>query len=57
MGGVVPDFDHTGPFIWAAYGVSAFVLGALIAYVLARAAGARARLERLEKLEEAEAER
>ncbi len=52
---MIPRFDHTGPYIWAAYGISALVLAAIIGVVLWRAAAARARLERLEREEEEEA--
>ncbi len=49
---LLPAFDHTGPYIWAAYGLSALVFLGLLAVVLARAGAARTRLERLEREEE-----
>ena len=46
---ILPTFAEHGPFIWAAYGLSAFTLGGVIAIVLIRARMARERLERLER--------
>lgn len=43
-----PAFDHTGPYIWAAYALAALVIGGLVAIVLVRARAARRRLERLQ---------
>ncbi len=45
---MVPVFDDTAPYIWAAYGLSAVVIAALIGLVSARARRARARLARLQ---------
>ncbi len=45
---MIPEFDHTGPFIWAAYAFSALVLGGLIAATFARASRAKAKLAALE---------
>ncbi|MEO1100608.1 MAG: heme exporter protein CcmD [Pseudomonadota bacterium] len=45
---MIPVFDHTGPFIWAAYAFSGLVLGGLIAVTFARAARAKAKLAALE---------
>lgn len=52
---MIPSFDDTAPFIWAAYGLSALVLAGVIALVTLRAGAARARLERLEREEEEDA--
>lgn len=49
---MIPIFDHTAPFIWAAYGLSALVLAALIAFVAIRARAAKTRFERMESLKE-----
>lgn len=49
---MIPSFDHTGPFIWAAYALSALVLGGMIAAIVLRASAARARLERLQQDED-----
>ncbi|MCI4644338.1 MAG: heme exporter protein CcmD [Hyphomonadaceae bacterium] len=46
---MIPVFDHTAPYIWAAYGLAAAVLIALVGAVLWRAHAARARLERVQK--------
>lgn len=45
---MIPIFDHTGPYIWAAYGLATLTLVALVAVIIARARAARARLERLQ---------
>lgn len=45
---MLPAFDHTGPYIWAAYGLTALVIGGLIAIVAVRARAARRRLDRLQ---------
>lgn len=45
---MIPEFDHTGPFIWAAYGFAGLVLAGLIAVTFARAARAKAKLAALE---------
>ena len=47
---MIPEFDHTGPFIWAAYGFSAGVIALVIAAVIWRARAAKARLDRLQGL-------
>lgn len=51
---MIPTYDHTGPYIWAAYGFAAFVLFALTLGVLIRGRRAQARLERLERETEEE---
>ncbi|MEM7766985.1 MAG: heme exporter protein CcmD [Pseudomonadota bacterium] len=51
---MIPAFDHTGPFIWAAFSLSAIILATVITGVTVRAAAAKARLERLEGEEEIE---
>ena len=51
---MIPGFDHTAPYIWAAYGLAALTLGALVAVVLLRARHARLRLERLQSEDEAD---
>ncbi|MEL6388341.1 MAG: heme exporter protein CcmD [Pseudomonadota bacterium] len=48
---MIPSFDHTGPFIWAAYAFSATLMGALIGYIVFRAGAVKDRLERLEREE------
>ncbi len=45
---MVPAFDDTGPYIWAAYGLAIAVICALAAITLVRARAARRRLERLQ---------
>ena len=45
---MIPEFDHTGPYIWAAYGFAALVIGGLIAGTLHRAKQAKTKLEALE---------
>ncbi len=52
---MMPHFDHTGPYIWAAYGLAALVIGALVAMVSLRAREAHRRLDRLQS-EEREAD-
>lgn len=46
---MIPAFDDTAPYIWAAYAFSAAVLGGLIASVFARASAARQRLDAVER--------
>ena len=46
---MIPSFDHTGPYILAAYGLAAAVLLVLVGAVLWRARAAKARLERVQK--------
>ena len=46
---MIPEFDHTGAFIWAAYGFAGVVIAGLIVLTLVRAGRAKARLEALEK--------
>ena len=41
--------DGYGPYVWAAYGATALILGWLIASTLAANARARAELERAER--------
>lgn len=45
---MMPAFDDTAPYIWAAYGLSALVLGTLVAIIILRARAARRRLARLQ---------
>ncbi len=46
---LVPAFDKTAPYVWAAYGLSALVLVAVAVWILIRARKARRRLDRLER--------
>lgn len=47
---MLPAFDKTAPFIWAAYGVAALTLSGLAAAVLARLRRAKRALEAAERL-------
>ncbi|MEL6474682.1 MAG: heme exporter protein CcmD [Pseudomonadota bacterium] len=42
---MIPAFDDTAPFIWAAYAFTALVLLGVAAAILARASAARSKLE------------
>ena len=46
---MIPSFDHTAPYIWAAYGLAAVVLIALVVAIVWRAGAARKRLDRVQK--------
>lgn len=46
---LLPVFQEHGPFIWAAYGIAALMLGGLTVTILARARSARETLDRLER--------
>ena len=49
---MIPSFDHTGPFIWAAYALTALALSGTVAAIAFRARSAKHRLERLEREDE-----
>lgn len=53
---LVPDFDKTAPFVWAAYAVSALLLIGVAAWTLVRARQARRRLDRLTREDQTETE-
>ena len=46
---LIPQFDSSADFVWAAYGLALVLIGGAIAYTILRIRTAKRRLERLEK--------
>lgn len=52
----MPVYDKYAPYVFAAYGVAALVLGGLLIWSVWRLIAARRRLDALEKVESADAD-